>query len=171
MFKITCSVFILFALLACNEEPAEVAPPKWTKDQSTALHKELAAQEEIDIQLFVERQRGLSFQETGSGLRYAIVVDSIGELAHPGQRAIVDFKISLLDGTLCYESEKDYLHEFRIDKSEIESGIQETIKHMSLGDSAKAVFPSHLGHGLTGDMNKIPPLTPLVIDLSLKDLK
>ena len=27
------------------------------------------------------------------------------------------------------------------------------------------IIPSHLAHGLTGDMDKIPPLTPIVIDL------
>jgi len=38
---------------------------------------------------------------------------------------------------------------------------------MRVGDKAKFIVPSHLGHGLSGDFEKIPPLTTLVIDLEL----
>ena len=143
----------------------------WTKEQSTALSKELAEQEELDIQMFADRQANLKFESTGSGLRIAFVKDSAGPLAETGQRALVSFKMKLLDGTLCYSSEEHRLNDFVVDRSEIESGIQEAIKKMSVGDSCKLITPSHLAHGLAGDMNKIPPLTPLVIDLKMIRLR
>ena len=54
-----------------------------------------------------------------------------------------------------------------IDKSDIESGVQEGIKKMRVGDKAKLIIPSHLAHGLTGDMEKIPPLSVIVVDIHL----
>jgi len=38
---------------------------------------------------------------------------------------------------------------------------------LSLGDHAKLIIPSHLAHGLIGDLDKIPPLTTLVMDIHL----
>jgi FKBP-type peptidyl-prolyl cis-trans isomerase len=39
---------------------------------------------------------------------------------------------------------------------------------MRVGEKARLVMPSHLAHGLLGDMdNKIPPLSPLIIDIEL----
>jgi FKBP-type peptidyl-prolyl cis-trans isomerase len=42
---------------------------------------------------------------------------------------------------------------------------------MKMGDRAKLIIPSHLAHGLVGDLNKIPPLTTIVVDIHLIDLK
>jgi len=42
---------------------------------------------------------------------------------------------------------------------------------MKVGDRAKAILPSHLGHGLLGDRQKIPPQSILYIDVELIDLK
>ena len=38
---------------------------------------------------------------------------------------------------------------------------------MREGDKAKLIVPSHLAHGLVGDFDKIPPLTPIVVDIQL----
>jgi FKBP-type peptidyl-prolyl cis-trans isomerase len=72
-----------------------------------------------------------------------------------------------LDGTSCYKTNSDEFEEFVIDKSDIESGVQEGIKKMRVGDKAKLIIPSHLAHGLIGDMDKIPPLTVIVVDIHL----
>jgi FKBP-type peptidyl-prolyl cis-trans isomerase len=38
---------------------------------------------------------------------------------------------------------------------------------MKVGDKAKLIIPSHLGHGITGNMDKIPPLSTLIVDIEL----
>ncbi|MGE5317418.1 MAG: FKBP-type peptidyl-prolyl cis-trans isomerase, partial [Chloroflexota bacterium] len=40
-----------------------------------------------------------------------------------------------------------------------------------VGDHAKFVIPSHLGFGLIGDQNKVPPKSTLIYDIELLDLK
>ena len=60
---------------------------------------------------------------------------------------------------------------YKIDHSELETGLQEGLKKMRLGEKAILIIPSHLAHGLTGDQSKILPFTPLVIDITLKELR
>ena len=42
---------------------------------------------------------------------------------------------------------------------------------MSIGDQAKLILPSHLAHGLLGDLDKIPPQSILLIDIQLNTIK
>lgn len=169
--KILALFFLLLTAVSCNDS-IEDQPKKieWNKDKSTTLHKNLAEEEQIDIQLFLAQHGDWKMQKTGSGLQYYIYDKGDGPAAKVGMVAQVEYTISLLDGTLCYRTEEDEVEEFVIDKAEIETGIQEGVKLLNKGDHVKFIIPSHLGHGLIGDMNKIPPLTPLVVDFYLRDL-
>ena len=160
------SVFILLLILAaCGEEKKEMPKIDWNQEKSTKFNKELAIEEEINIKLFLEQHTSWEMTKTGSGLQYFIYKSGSGETtAKVGDIAQVEMKITLLDGSECYSTKSDEYEEFVIDKSDIETGIQEGIK---LGDCAKLIIPSHLAHGLIGDMDKIPPLSTLVVDIKL----
>jgi FKBP-type peptidyl-prolyl cis-trans isomerase FkpA len=80
-------------------------------------------------------------------------------------------KISLLDDTEVYKTAEDEVNEFVIDRTDIESGIHEGIKKMKVGEKAKLIIPSHLAHGLIGDLDKVPPLSVLIVDIHLVKLK
>jgi FKBP-type peptidyl-prolyl cis-trans isomerase len=162
---------------SCAEEPevilrqAQESPEvDWTKENSTNLSKSLAIDEEINIKLFLEQHKKWKMTKTGSGLQYYIYehgkIDTMYS-PKPGDIAEIEYVVTLLDGTECYRTEENKYEEFKVDNSEIESGIQEGIKKLTIGDRAKLIIPSHLGHGLLGDSDKIPPLTTLVIDIRL----
>jgi FKBP-type peptidyl-prolyl cis-trans isomerase FkpA len=162
---------LLFA--ACEETPEKPVkkPIEWNQEKSTAFNKKAAMEEDIDIKLYLaQHTEYTTVESTGSGLRYIPIRTTEGELAKAGQDAKVQYKISLLDGTECYKTAKDELDIFRIDKSDIETGIQEGIKKMHVGERSKLIIPSHLAHGLIGDMDKIPPLTPIIVDIELIEL-
>ncbi len=163
------SVFVLLLILAaCGEEKKEMPKIDWNQDKSTKFNKELAIEEEINIKLFLEHKRTWQMTKTGSGLQYYIYKNGTGErTATEGDVAQVEMNISLLDGTECYATKSDEYEEFVIDKSDIETGIQEGIKKLKVGDQAKLIIPSHLAHGLIGDMDKIPPLSTIVVDIKL----
>ena len=93
------------------------------------------------------------------------------ELAIAGQLATIKIKISLLDGTICYVTKDAEYEHFGIEKSEKELGIHELVTYMRVGDKAKAILPSYLGHGLLGDRQNIPPQSVLYIDVELIELK
>ena len=145
-------------------------PVKWTKEQSSDLNKQLNEEENYLIEQFLNRHKKWQMTQTGTGLRYLIYHHGEGDTAVAGLNALVNFKISLLNGEVCYSSDSSGAESFLIDRSNVESGLQEGIKYMRVGDKALLLMPSHLAHGLVGDMNKIPPLEPLLFDIELLGL-
>lgn len=167
MKKISCILFLLF-LASCGNDNTVVNPEiDWDQKKSSELNKDLLMEQEIEISLFLEQHKDWKMIKTGSGLQYVVIESGSGDMAQEGLTAEVEMKVSLLDGTECYKTEKDEYQEFVIDKSEIETGIQEGIKKMRIGDHVKMIIPSHLAHGLVGDLNKIPPLTVILVDIHL----
>lgn len=134
------------------------------------VNKELIRQESEDIDAYVERHK-LQVERTGTGLRYMIYKKGGGEKATTGKVAKINFTVKLLDGTLCYTSEKTGPQEFKIGEANVESGLHEGIQLMSVGDKAIIIIPSHRAHGLIGDSEKIPPLSPIVYDVELLELR
>ena len=94
-----------------------------------------------------------------------------GEPGGVGKTASVILKISLLDGTLCYTTDDDVYDEIPIDRNDKESGLNEALKLMREGECAKLILPNHLAHGLVGDLEQIPPLAILLVDVELVELQ
>ena len=167
------ATMILFS--ACQDEVEKVKPDvNWTKNNSTDLSKEIAIQEEIATKIFLEAHKDWKMTETGSGLKIFIYekgeVDTVYS-PRPGNVVEIEYEIALLDGTVCDKTEDDEYVDLNVDRSDVESGVQEAIKLMKIDDRAKLIIPSHLGHGLMGDSENIPPLTTLVVDIHLLVIK
>lgn len=146
----------------------EVVDPNWSKDQSINMNSEFAAIEDEEINLFLETHQDWKMTETGTGLRY--VIYKKGDSTRTpivGNNVTVDFEISLLSGEVCYSSSKNGAESFLVEKSDIESGLHEGIQYLSVGDKAKFILPSRAAHGLIGDTDKIPPLSPVIYDIEL----
>ncbi|MCO5260756.1 MAG: FKBP-type peptidyl-prolyl cis-trans isomerase [Crocinitomicaceae bacterium] len=131
------------------------------------MNKHFSAEEEIEINLFLARKQEWKITKTGTGLRYFIYENGEGEPARVDDIVEVEYKITLLDGTECYTTAKDEVEEFKVDKAQVETGIQEAVKLMRQGDKAHLIIPSHLAYGIIGDMTKIPPLSTLLVDITL----
>ena len=168
-FFLLVLLFNIFLTSCSNDDPfkEEVV---WNKQKSIELNKVITLEEKIDIKIFLERHRDWKMVETGSGLQYFIYEHGSGRKAVPGVSVDINYKVMTLDEKICYQTGEDEVLEVRIDHSEIETGLQEGLKQMRVGDKAKMVIPSHLAHGLTGDYNKIPPLTPILIDVQLVEI-
>jgi len=167
--KFLIVILALGAITACNEEQ-KAKPEKtinWNNKKSSSLNKGLSQKEADDIRLFLEMRPDWKMKQTGSGLQIWIYKEGDGPTPQPEDYAEIEYEITLLSGELCYKTEEDEFEVVRVDRSDIETGIQEALKLMQVGDQAKLIVPSHLGHGLLGDMDKIPPLRSLVIDLKL----
>lgn len=175
MIKSFTYFFILILIvLSCRQEkkPIVEEKSKWSKGHSVNFNQELVIREQMQIKFFLDHQKSLKMKLTNSGLRYMIYKNGEGkELANNGQLATIKIKMSLLDGTICYETIDNEYEHFGIEKSEKEFGIHELVKYMKVGDRAKAILPSHLGHGLLGDRQNIPPQSILYIDVELIDIK
>lgn len=162
-------------ILACNgdggQPPARVGTQAQPRSDQALLdaNKVLAQREERDIMDWIARQ-GTSMLSTGTGLHLSLVRDVPGPSAEPGQLALIDAKVYLIDGTLCYSSD-GVPEEVRVEQEDVESGLHEGLQHMSVGDSAVMAIPSHLAHGLAGDMKKIPMRSTVIYRVALKGLR
>ncbi len=164
-------ILVGFLLLtACKNEAEKEIPIDWSTDKSTEMNKEFSAEEELEINLFLSRKQEWKMSKTGSGLRYFIYEKGTGEPALPEDYVDIEYSIKLLDGTECYATAKDEVEELKVDKAQVESGIQEGIKLLGQGDKAILIVPSHLAHGIVGDMSKIPPLSTLIVEISIAKL-
>lgn len=162
----------LFLWASCgNKHQINEEQPIVTDTLSEQLlhsNKRISAKERLDIDNFVRRKQW-PMTETGTGLRYSVYSEGKGRQVVSGDLVSVEFEISLLNGKICYSSEETGAEQFVVDHDHVESGLHEAIKYLRVGDKAKIIIPSHLAFGLTGDSDQIPPLSPVVYDLTVVD--
>ena len=166
-------ILVTTCLFSCNEKQRETnKTTDWSKQHSISYNQEINEREAIQIALFLDHHQEFKMTETETGLRYMIYKDSTGNITPKiGQEVWLDLTIKLLDGTSCYTSDDSEDEVFIVDKSDKESGLNEIVKLLTVGDKAKIILPSHLGHGLLGDFDMIPPQSILLIDVQLNKIK
>ena len=164
-----CSILIIvLGFQSCSENPEIPASTnQWNDSTSVGFNKDRVKEEELQINLYLSHHNELKLKPTGTGLRYQIIKNTDGLKAESGDSVDVTMKITLLDGSTCYTTDSLELDQFLIDRSQVESGIQEGIKLMREGEKAVFILPSNLAHGLLGDFETIPPMSPIVVNLEL----
>ena len=140
------------------------------KETLIKTNKHLLKSEKQNIKDFVDRYN-YKMNETGSGLFYEIYKKGKGSKAQKGKIVELNFSIRLLNGQLVYKSEAEGIKEFEIGKGNVESGLEEGILLLHVGDRARFIIPSHLAFGLLGDLEKIPEKAAIVYDIELTNLK
>ncbi len=140
------------------------------QDKLINANKMYVQQESDEIDQYVAH-RGWKMTTTGTGLRYMITKHGDGVAAIPEKHAKVNYRISLLDGTLCYSSDSSGPKTFMIGRDNVESGLHEGIQLLRVGDKAIFILPSYLAHGLIGDESKIPPKSSVIYDIELLSIR
>lgn len=143
---------------------------KEIKENLIKTNQHLVKSEEQNIQDFIQRYH-YQMTETGSGLYYEIYEKGNGPAAVKGNIAQLNYSIRLLNGDLIYQSAEEGIKEFLIGKGGVESGIEEGILLLHVGDRARFIIPSHLAFGLLGDREKIPEKATIIYDIELINLK
>lgn len=166
-------IYIILGIVffSCSDDPKELPQISIKEIQEGLIeaNKKALSQESEQIEAYVKRKE-LSVIQTKTGLRYQIYNDVEGVKIKNKQQAVIKYTVSLLDGRLCYETEGKS-EEFTVGKDYVESGLHEGIQFMSVGDKAIIIIPSHLGHGLAGDLKKIPIKSTIVYDIELLEIK
>lgn len=165
------AICILFACEVKGPEPF-VKKEKWSVEHSIDFNQELHEREELAIKIYLEHHKDLKMIETGTGVRYQFAENrtGTGEFAKLGDQVSVNITIALLDGTSCYETDS-IPDQFILGQSDEESGLQEVLQLMQVGQKTKIIIPSYLAHGLLGDSEIIPPQSILLIDVELISLQ
>src|SRR5689334_16570036 len=165
---------LTFILVSCSptapetgqkEDPA--ATDKRIRDQFVKANRQLAQKESDEMDNYA-RNHKMPFVKTSSGIRYFVYKPSAkGDSIRDSSSVTLDYKVMLLDGTLCYSSKESGKKTFVVGHEEIESGIHQGVQYLKKGDKALLLIPSPLAHGLLGDMDKIPPQMPILYDVEV----
>jgi FKBP-type peptidyl-prolyl cis-trans isomerase FkpA len=166
---------LLFATLmsSCthrNNENEKLRHELQKKDAMLRVNRYLANQDQEKIKSYIKRHQ-LDMKTTQTGLWCAIFKTGEEKIISRGQRVTIKYKISLLDGSLCYESKPGQPKTFTTGEGGVESGLEEGILLLHKGDVARLIIPPYLAHGLLGDDDKIPPRAIIVYDVEVLNVK
>lgn len=165
-----CLLFILS--FGCRKEEARRTTGesiREKKEMMIRVNKYLVKKDVELIESYANR-RGWEMELTESGLFYQIYEKGSGEKAVDGKYANIDYKLSLLDGTVCYSSQEQGPKKLMLGHSTEESGLEQGILMMQEGDKARLILPPHLAHGLLGDENMIPARSIIVYEVELLEV-
>lgn len=109
---------------------------------------------------------------TLSGLKYLDLVRGGGQVALPGDLAIVHYTGWLTNGAKFDSSrDRDQPLGFRLGAGQVIKGWEEGVKNMRVGGKRKLFIPPELGYGPEGVKGIIPPNAMLIFEVELLDLR
>jgi FKBP-type peptidyl-prolyl cis-trans isomerase len=168
-YKISCLLAVLLLFQFCSGKKENRLSEQEIREAEEALvgaNRILVKKDRERIMAYV-RRNNLTMKETQTGLWYGIERSGFGVKSHENALVTLKYKVSLLDGTVCYDSDSLGVKQFRLGKGGVESGLEEGVLLLRVGDKVTFIMPPHLAHGLQGDGNKIPPRSIIVYDVIL----
>ena len=171
-------IYLIFAFTAilmscdsCSNDKKVVQ--QMTQEQIDSMllaqNKNFNQEEKQRIQKFVSEKQWPT-TVTGTGIHYWIYENGAGETVKSEEVAMVEYEVSLLDGTVVYQSNPGENVPVKVGRDNVESGLHEAIQLMRKGDRAKFVLPSYRAFGLTGE-GKIPMNAAVVYDIRLVEIQ
>ena len=162
-------VFIIFSCDFSNNNIKQVDNQNVDKESLLEWNKNIVDVNSDIIKKYIDR-RQWKMNISGSGLYWQIYKKT--NLEKVGSEKIVEFSYttSLLSGEMLYSSQNSGNRTLKIDKNQEESGLNEGLKYMRLGEKAHFIVPPHLAFGVAGDGYKIPPYAVLVFDVEIVDI-
>lgn len=148
-----------------EKKPSNTVPE--AKKRLETINRVLVDKDKEVIQAYIKRHRLETMEENESGLYYLVWGEPKGPKVESGDVVVLNYKVSLIDGTVCYSSENGKPKEFLVGQGGVESGLEMGVLLMAEGQKGKFILPPHLAHGLLGDSDKIPPLAIIIYDVEL----
>lgn len=136
------------------------------QEQLVEANRALVKKDQQSIKGYIKRQ-GWNMKETETGLWYEILKEGSGDSVLEGSIIDIEYKVSLLDGRECYNSEKDGIKTFEVGHGNIESGIHQGVLLLKEGSKARFILAPHLAHGLTGDGVCIPARAIIIYEVEV----
>lgn len=164
------TILLIVSIIACKSKEDKGDATKFnsqTKEALERVNRVLIKEDREQIEAFIKRNKLEGITESPTGLFYLIWGDTVGIPVKSGYLVEYSFKVTLLDGTLCYQSKPDSLGTFVVGRGGVEAGLEEGVLLMKEGQKAKFIMPPHLAHGLIGDANRIPARAIIVYDIEL----
>ena len=165
--------YLLLTFFSCSEPIEKLRADPFDgmtkKERKSALESALtrsSRKEQKQILGYLKRHQ-ITAIKTETGIHYCIYEKGNGNLIDDGQIVNVEYVVTKINGDTLYSTKKK-LDEFAVSNSEKESGLHEAIKLLKPGSKAIIILPAHRAHGISGDSDKIPPLTTVIYNLKVK---
>ena len=113
----------------------------------------------------------MNLKQSKTGLWYKIYHVGKGDSAKSNLVATLSYRVYLFNGKLCYSTDTSGPKNIVIGRSGMETGLEEGILLMRVGDSAQFILPPHLAHGLLGDQKKIPRMAIITYNVILQGIQ
>ncbi len=165
-------ILIVFFAASCNNDEVTQQPKvqkRYIEDSLMRANQFLLQRDSELIQSYVDRHQ-MEMRVSPDGLWYQIVKKTNGTKLKNGDIVKYNYRIELLDGTLCYSSENDGIGQLKIGSSGKENGLEKGLLMMRTGERAKFILPPYLAYGLVGDMKRIPARSALVYDIEILEI-
>ncbi|OFX49885.1 MAG: hypothetical protein A2046_16215 [Bacteroidetes bacterium GWA2_30_7] len=162
-------LFVSVLFSACNNEPVKINKSEYN-EPLIRVNKYLVGKDDEIIKSYAKRHNW-NINITGSGLYYEISHVGNGDSAKSGMTVSLKYKLSLINGTVCYDSDSTGLKTFTIGRGEVENGLDMGIQMMRIGDKAKFILPPHLAFGILGDGKKIPARAIIIYNIEIVEKK
>lgn len=163
---IIISCFI--GLISCNQPVVQPnkneSNPK--QEHLIELNRAMVKQNELLIKAYIKRN-GYNMTQTETGLWYEIYKKGKGSKIEAGTPVELKYTLRLLDGTLCYSSDSLGLKRVKAGLGNVETGLDEALLLMNIGDAAHIILQPHLAYGFSSDGNRIPPTSTIVYDVEV----
>ncbi len=151
--------------------PPELAFGIFSDHQAVPDNSTIVAEVQVRNMFEMPEQWNVSedkFQESESGLKYAVYEEGSGDVSEEGDFVEVFYNGYLEDGTMFASSVINNTHfGFRIGDSAIIDGVQEGVTGMRLNERRILVIPPELGYGTSVPEYGIPANATLYFNLEL----
>lgn len=166
--KLLLFVSILIICISCDNKKTGINKDEYNyiKKSIPDIHRNIVKNQTDSIKRYVkEFEPGMIQSKTG--LWYDIYDNIDGLIISNGDEVVLNYTLSLLDGSVIYCSDSLGQKVFTVGRGGVEKGLEEAILLMNEGDKAKLILPPHLAYGLSGDMKRIPRLSILLYDIHI----
>ncbi len=171
LFAIITASGLIFLLTSCEPETRRARATDHIRMMDEKLlnyNQQVVRTENDEIEDYISRHQW-KMVKTSTGLRYMVYLKGKGAKINKGAEVHLKYKLTLLNGNEVYDSDSTGIKIIYPGTSEGETGLQEALMLLNMGDYARLVIPSHLGYGLIGDLKKIPAGASLVYDIQILD--
>jgi FKBP-type peptidyl-prolyl cis-trans isomerase len=163
--RILIIIFISLSLVECNDKRGSVQISRRPgKNEMADLNSYLVRKDRERIKNYVER-KNLKMTESSTGLWYQLLKEGRGTTFTDNDKVVMEYEVSLLDGTKCYSSKDLGPKEVVIGKSTMEPGLNEGLRLLRPGSEAIFIIPPFLAYGLVGDRKMIPSRSVIVYNV------
>jgi FKBP-type peptidyl-prolyl cis-trans isomerase len=159
--EVKYAIFLSLLFVGCVQS-SEV-PETETNVDPMERHRMYLAQERQYIESYIESHQLTGIAANGFGMYELSVSQGEGMKAEMGDRVIYGATVYLLDDS----GVAQYTDTIDLGYSQVEIGLHEAIAGMKEGEKKLVLIPSFLAKGLAGDLDMVPPQSPLRYDLRL----